>query len=86
MNGVIERLKKKQFDIQDLQRQEERRRGRLEQTMQQLKQEHGLNSLEEAQAEIEKINKNITVIDEKLEKLDLEMGKILENAKCGSST
>lgn len=83
MNDVIERLKRKQSDIQDLQRQEERRRGRLEQTMQQLKQEHGLNSLEEAQQEIEKINMNISVIDGKLEELDKEMGKILENAKCG---
>ena len=83
MNDVIDRLKKKQSDIQDLQRQEERRRGRLEQTMQQLKQEHALNSLEEAQQETEKINKDISIIDGKLEDLDKEMGQILENAKCG---
>jgi hypothetical protein len=53
--------------------------------MQQLKQEHNLDSEDEVREEIEKINQGISKIDDQLENLDKEMAIILENARCGSS-
>jgi len=84
MSNLIERVKQKQKEIQNLQKEATKKAGRKEQLFKQLKTEFDISTKEEAQIllnELEKVRKenelDLETIKEKLE-------EIISSAKSGT--
>jgi len=86
MADIIEELKLKRKKIQQFQQDKSRQEGQREQMLTQLESEHGVNSVAEAEKEIEKLSKELTENEEFLKELDAEMDKVICNALPGSDS
>lgn len=78
---ILEQLKSKCSDLQKLLSQEERRKGREEQLLAQLKSEFDLSTLEEAEALLVSIKKQKEDCDVELLAFDEKLGKMISSAK-----
>jgi len=81
MSDLIRQVKEKQKKIREIQKEEERRSGKRDQLLKQLKETHDVDSLEEAKTyleELEAINHENT---QELEKIDQELQKIISSAE-----
>lgn len=86
MPDVIERLRKKEKELRDLQQKKARQEGQRQQLMQQLKDEFQVDTLEEASAILEELQKEVKANGLELDKLDIEMGQIIETANGQPTT
>jgi hypothetical protein len=80
-DSILNQLKTKCSDLQKLLSQEERRKGREEQLLAQLKSEFNLSTLEEAEALLTKLYKEKEEFDSALVELDTELGEMIASAK-----
>jgi len=82
-DDIIQRLQKKQEEIQNMLRQEERRQGREDQLKKTLQEEFGVDSILSAQEEMAKIAAQNSEDEAQLVQLEKEMDSIITNAKVG---
>ncbi len=85
MSQLIDNLNKKQEQLQTLMNQEAKRQGRLEELEKQLL-ALGLNSVEAAEQELQKMLEDIIKTETRLQEIDTELGRIIENAKSNQTT
>ena len=85
MSQLIDGLNKKQEQLQLLMNEEAKRQGRLEELEKQLK-GLGLDSLEEAEAELQRLMKEVSEKEQRLIEIDVELGRMIENAKSIQKT
>jgi len=85
MADIIEEVKQKRKEIEELQQRKAKQDGQREQLYKQLKTESGVDSIKAADEELEKLGQELVENEKFLEELDSEMGQIIHDALPGSS-
>jgi len=83
MNDILDQLKAKEQKLADLRLKETRRRGQLDQLMQQLKQDFNVDTKEDANSMLTRMGVDIENLEESLQKIDQEMANIITTAVSG---
>jgi len=83
MSDLVLSVKTKEKRIRSLQQEKARGEGQRAQLMSRLKSEFGINSIEEAVSELEKLQLGVEDVEKDLSKFDKEMGIIISNAERG---
>jgi len=85
MADIIEEVRQKRKKIEELQQRKAKQDGQREQLYKQLKTESGVDSINAADEELEKLGQELIENEKFLEELDSEMGQIIHDALPGSS-
>lgn len=80
MADIVKQVKDKMAEINNLVSKKMRQEGEEAALLSQLKSEFNLDSLDQANAELEKINVEINNVEKTLSELDIEMSGILSAA------
>lgn len=86
MSDIINDLKQKSRKIDRLRQDKSRQEGQKEQLFKQLKDEHDVDGLVEAENEIQKLSRERVENEEVLNELGAEMDQIICNALPGSDS
>lgn len=86
MTDIVDRIKKKQDQIKTLEKERAHQEGQEKQLLKQLKDETGVDSVEDAEKKLDQLGKELIENEEDLKKLDEEMGRIISTATSGSGS
>jgi len=81
MSNLVQEVKNKKKQIEELQRQKSRQEGQKEQLLKRLKDEFGINSTEEIQPKLDELGKQLVESETTFNKYQDEMDRIIQEAK-----